>query len=277
VTLNPLEEFVIARQLNDPNDVATYYVRAFVRNAKTDVLITTQDLEDKGSQRFTKTWQVPQDPTGLGFYITITSLVYTDANYTVLSTDYGSEQHEFLIQDRLNPYLSNGVSGPDIDYKKIREIVVEELEKLPQEKFDYTELKNGFESVLSSVKSINIPDTDLRPVLSQLDTLQSDIKAIKMPEIPETDFTSTHSLINSKNEVLDNISDQITELEKTVKSQLGEHIVKSKEEISIGVDRLTSRVSDIREHIDSIIKVQKEEANKPKRDILAEYLELDGD
>src|SRR3712207_5094711 len=119
MTLNPLEEFVIARQLNDPADTNTYYVQAVIRNAKTDAVIATVNLDNKGSQRFTKTWQVVQDPTGLGLYVTITTTVYTDSSYSTKSTTYGVEQHEHLIQDRINPWLRTG-GGADVDYKRVR-------------------------------------------------------------------------------------------------------------------------------------------------------------
>ena len=219
--LNPLEEFSICRQLNDPNDSTTYYVRAFIRNAKTDALLATLNLEDKGSQRFTKTWQVPQDPTGLGFYITITTLVYTNSGYTTLSTTYGSEQHEFLIQDRINPFL--GVASPDIDYKRIKKIVEEVIKQIPlpkdPEKFDYQTLTRGFERVITRLNAIHLPETDLRPIQSQLEAFieqLNDLKAlIEAIEIPHTNLSPLISAIEGIE--IPNMSVELQDLRETIK------------------------------------------------------------
>jgi hypothetical protein len=127
--LHPREQFTITRQLNDPAIVTTFYVRAVIRNAKTDTVIDTVNLTDKTGQRFTKQWLVPADPSGQGFWISIVTSVYTDNGYTTKSTDYGDEACSYLVQERyvFNP---NYPVGPDIDYKRIKKMIDEAIKKI---------------------------------------------------------------------------------------------------------------------------------------------------
>ncbi len=85
LVLQPQKSFTVVRQIANHLDSATYYVRAVIRNAYTDELIETLDLTSRGSQRFSKNWQVPADPSGEGFYISIVTSVYTDSGYTTKS------------------------------------------------------------------------------------------------------------------------------------------------------------------------------------------------
>ncbi len=131
--LNPLENFTITRQLQDPAITDTFYVRVVIRNAKLDTIIDTLDLTDQGGQRFTKVWKVPADVSGQGFWISTVTSVYTDSGHTTKSTDYGDEERTYLIQAR-EPFNPNYPlpTGQDIDYKKIKKIikeVVDEAEK----------------------------------------------------------------------------------------------------------------------------------------------------
>jgi hypothetical protein len=130
--LSPREQFTITRQLQNPFITDTQYVRAVVRNAKTDAVIATIDLEDKGSQRFSKVWLVPADVSGMGFWISIVTSVYADDVYSVRSQNYGDEENTYLVQERYNRNIGGGV-GPDIDYKKIRKIIKEEVALIENE------------------------------------------------------------------------------------------------------------------------------------------------
>ncbi len=124
--LSPQEYFALVRQLQDPNDTGVYYVRAVIRNALTDAVIATLNLTDRGSQRFSLPWQVAADPTGLGYYIAIETRVYLDAGYTQLSDAYGQENTTYLVDNRFRT-LNAGGGGSDIDYKKIKKILLEAL------------------------------------------------------------------------------------------------------------------------------------------------------
>lgn len=218
--LNPLEEYVISRQLNDPSDVGTNYVQAVIRNAKTDVIITTVNLDDKGSQRFTKTWQVVSDPTGLGLYITITTTVYTDSGYTIKSTVYGVEQHELLIQDRINPYLRGG--GADVDYKRIKKMLDEALSSIPKpdkpEKVDLYPIQSTILDLHEAIGTIKLPEakeTDLRPLMVKLKLIQKSVDGVQIPECSHEEMMK---LIREQTSIvescLDGLGDQLDELKK---------------------------------------------------------------
>src|SRR5258707_3851150 len=99
--LEPLEDFTIARGLEDHTDSTTYYVRAVVRDAKTDALLATVNLTDQGdAHRFSKKWQIPADQTGQGYYLLITTSVYTDSGYTTKSSNYGDKDETYLVMRR---------------------------------------------------------------------------------------------------------------------------------------------------------------------------------
>jgi len=274
MTLNPQEEFVISRQLNDPADVGTNYVRAYIRNAKTDALITTLNLDDKGSQRFTKTWQVAPDPTGLGLYITVTTQVFTDSGYTTPSTVYGVEQHEHLVQDRLNPFLRNAVSGPDVDYKRIKKLLDEAIAAIPKaekpQPVDLIPLSEGFQAVIQEIRDIKFPESkhvDLGPVITKLGTLERAITSIK---IPKTDLTATNKLIEAKNDVLDSLAEAQEEIREGQFEKIKQFFA--------GLDTLIEKVNVLNGKFDNaqlvVLKDQREKPKEVKDSVLDEYLKL---
>lgn len=135
--LQPQKNFAIARQLPDPSDSTTYYIRATIRYAETDTLIATVNLEDKGSRRFVGIWRAIADKSGQGTLITVTTTVYTDSGYSTQSTIYTEQIETYLIMQMFNPReivaalgpaLGAMGGGPDIDYKRIKKIFKEVLE-----------------------------------------------------------------------------------------------------------------------------------------------------
>lgn len=157
--LHPRESFVITHQLNNSYITDTSYVRAVIRNAKTDTILDTLDLTDKGDGRFTTEWQVPADASGQGFWVSIITSVYSDSGYTTKSQNYGDEANTYLVQERFNHNLGGvgGGGGPDIDYKKIRKIIKEEIGK------------------------IDFPEVEIEPVI--VTNIKEIIKEVKVPEI----------------------------------------------------------------------------------------------
>ncbi len=182
--LNPREYFTVVRGLPDHTDSTTYYVRAVIRNARTDVLITALDLVDQGDgHRFLKEWQVPADPSGLGFYISITTSVYTDSGYTTKAANYGDQYDTYLVADRSNPNVYHGGGGESIDYRKIRQILKEErpapvdLEPITHSIKLLQEQISGI--VLPDFPEIPKPDTvDLMPIINKFDKLPASFKEI---------------------------------------------------------------------------------------------------
>jgi hypothetical protein len=168
-------------------------------------------LTDKGSQRFSKKWQVCPDPTGLGRYIIITSTVYTDSGYTTKSTTYGIEQHEFLVQDRLNPFVQGGT---EVDYKQVRKIVQEELANLPKveipkpEKVDLIPIVEGLHAVIDEVRGIKFPEqkeTNINLILVKLEVVQRFLNNLTIPDCDHKELTC---------QATENAKDIRTQLEK---------------------------------------------------------------
>lgn len=189
-SLTPGEKFVITRQLEDPLDIATYYCRAYIRKALDDSLLTTVNLTDKGEQRFRGEWDVLQynDPT----YITISTKVFTNSGYTTESNLYGRVEETFLIQQRWSIALGGG-GGADVSYKKIREIVKEEVANYPK-----------------------LEEIDLKPIFVAIKTIEKAIKAIKIPEYPKIEFPKQEEIdFFPVLEKLESVKDVLSTLKNT--------------------------------------------------------------
>lgn len=230
IQLEPGEYFGIVREIADPNDTGTYYVQAVIRDARTDALISTVNLTDRGSNRFSKEFQVPSVGIGVGRYISITTYVYTDADYTTYSDAYSRESDTYLISPRA-AHLGGG-GGPGADFYRgiFRKLMQEflalflagipklDIEPLAQairdaQKAQGTPLSlDDIESVILKHK-INVPafddsriiqaiadkvipehiPTDLQPVLDA-------IEAKPVTEVPAMDHTPVLEAIKSTNQ-----------------------------------------------------------------------------
>lgn len=212
--LQPQNYFTVVRQIEDHTDVATYYVRAVIRNAFTDEIIDTLDLDDKGGQRFKKDWRVPADKSGQGFYISIVTSVYEDSGYTTKSGNYGDNESTYLVQERVRPRHAGG----GVDAREIRAIVKEELGKLPKPhkpqevklpvypvQVDYTGdlevIQRGIAQILTNVSALPSKNVDLSPILEKLGEV-SEI-ASKTPETPKIDLSGVLKAIDQVSEKLD--------------------------------------------------------------------------
>lgn len=224
--LEPREYFTISRQLDDPTDTATYYVRAEIRKAIDDSLIDTVDLEDVGGQRFRKKWQVPADPSGQGFYIVITTKVYTDNGYTNVSPNYGIDEKVYLVQKRYNPVLGAG-GGVDVDYKKVRKIIQEEIKKIPKveipkaEKVDLSSVYSELREIKRRVEGIKIPElkVDLSEVIKELRGVKEAVNGIEIPEPEKIDLSPILDR-------LDSLENDLRDIEKKSALRRGEEMKK---------------------------------------------------
>ena len=129
MTLQPGEYIQIVRDLQNPNIAGTFYVRATIKNAKTLAVLDTVDLVDQGSYLFSGEWLV----AGIrapGQFI-VTTVVYTDSGYSVRSEDYGNFTQTYQVRDftSANNFPVNLLpeGGVDVDYKKVRKIMKEEI------------------------------------------------------------------------------------------------------------------------------------------------------
>ncbi len=248
--LNPSEKFIIARQLADSADTATYYVRAMVKDSDGNT-IETIDLTDNGSQFFSKTWVVPKDATGNGDWITIQTKVYTDAAYTTLSNLYGSSLETYLIQQRINAGLALGGGGADISYKKVRDIIQEELKKLSIPETDLTELAKRMSDIDKSIIGINL---DLSPLVEKISSLEKFIDNLPAPEKVN---------LNPIIQAIKQIENKISELENTQNSTSEEQ----KKTIQSTLISIDSFFKEIKNDIMNIEELVKNETSQKVKDI----------
>lgn len=183
--LRPQRNFTVVRQIGNHTDTSTYYVRAVIRDAYTDVILATLNLTDQGSQRFTKNWQVAADPSGMGREISIVTSVYSNSGYTTKSENYGDEENSHMIEDN----LPMGRGGGGIDARTLRRVLEdvigvkeeekptkkEKVEVVEQKKetptFDNAKIFNAIKSLEKTIASKEIKPTDLKPIIKGMDIL----------------------------------------------------------------------------------------------------------
>jgi len=245
-TLQPRQYFPISRLLPDPFDTATYYVRAVIRNATTNVTIATVDLASIGNRIYSTPWQAVADPSGQGLFITITSEVYTDAAYTVKSDVYGQEQDTFLIYEReknvaslatqISALISTG-EHQDVNYKKIRDIFQEELAKQTKvlqegiSSLEKEEKEIDFSSVHESISNTSKlllkaitefkqafdgkkdKEVDFSSILNEISNVRQAITQLDIPEFKETNLTPVLEAIDQLN--MQTILDSAEEMKRS--------------------------------------------------------------
>lgn len=181
-----------------------------MRNSATGAIIKLAGLNyvnlivDSGnSRRFAQNIQAPNDPSGFGFWIDVTTSVYTDSGYTTKSLIYEENIERYLVGERWN--LSQGAGGgwvtvddkkgkkgmAFIDYDKIGLLLEEKLagHKVKPQKFNIDPILDGHEEIKSMIGSIPPPHPpiDLKAHTSIiLDAVANHFKALKFPEFDPT-------------------------------------------------------------------------------------------
>lgn len=254
IVLQPGNHFTVVRQISNHIDTATYYVRAVIRNAYTDAIIATLDLDDKGSQRFTKNWLVPADPSGQGFYVSIVTSVYTDSGYTTKSENYGDDENTYLVQDRITVGRVGGNSG-GIDAFDVRRIMKEELQSIREKMMEKEEPEEEPESEEKD-ESTNKLDTILTTLL--------DIKG-ELVSFKETspDYSPIVAKIDSVGELIVTAINDKEVTEKTDIDPVLEEIRLVKEDVNSGLERVLDVTDEFtKSSPESIKKMVKDSVNE---------------
>lgn len=220
ISLQPREQFTIVRQLGDHTDPTTYFVQAVVRNSIDDKLLKTLNLTAKGNDRFKGLYEVPADISGLGFYIDITTSVYTDNTYTTKASTYSDENETYLVFDRIMGLGTGGGGGPDVDYKKIQAM---------------------FDKLAAALPTFK--ETDLQPILNVLAQVRTDISNIVIPE---------HEKMN-----YDPILQQIDHIENTIVAAIAQKEVTEKTDLQPIMDAIEQKEPDLSAVTTAVGKVQK--------------------
>ena len=226
--LNPQKSFTVVRQIANHIDTGTYYVRAVIRYAYTDVLITNLDLDLKGDQRYSKNWQVVADPSGQGTYISIVTSVYTDAGHTTKSENYGDEENTYRVFDDMSPAMKG---GGGLDMRTTRRIIEESLEKMKfpeqekisipkQKEYDdkFNELTRGLSDIKTLVASIPTENVNLSPLMTRLNELSQEVKT--KPVTKETDLNPVLDSIREAQDERDVNRSEMTGLIDILKQEL---------------------------------------------------------
>ena len=152
--IRPGETFRIVRQLDDPQDTNTYYIRAVIKNSSSGSTLKTVDLTDAGSnsQRFTGSWIADQDPSGQGLYVDITTTVYTDSGCTTKSEKYAIENMQAVVDLRYG--VATRVFGGNVSNGMTKESMRKLLEEFEGKKkgVDLTPVLNLLQSILGEVR-----------------------------------------------------------------------------------------------------------------------------
>lgn len=215
--LSPATTFTINRILKDHTDSTTRYVQAVVYNSDTRAVLATKSLTDNGNRWFSASYKLPYDNVyQRGRFILIITTVYNDAGYTTKSDNYQQESEEYLILEPFNNHGQfGGGGGADIDYKKLREIVKEELasaekpEPMQMPKpMDHTELiKEVAQTIANKIDTAigGIPPpekVDLRTIEKDISALEKQIASMSAPKT--VDFTPVlQSLQSLKGTIVD--------------------------------------------------------------------------
>lgn len=126
--LRPGELAPLIWSISDPADSTTYYPQIVVKKGVTLETLAVINLTSLDARLYQNTYQVPNDTSGLGFFINVTLKVYTDAGHTTLSPNYEVENDTYLVAERPNRALMGGGGGAmAFGLKDIRKIVTEEL------------------------------------------------------------------------------------------------------------------------------------------------------
>lgn len=113
-----------------PTDTMLYYVQSVLRDTATSKILQTINLKRDSTYlyRYTGTFAPVSDPSGLGRYIDITVIPYTDSGHTTPSQNYAALQLNYVVLQPWIPSLGAG-GGGSIDYDKLRITIAEVVEE----------------------------------------------------------------------------------------------------------------------------------------------------
>jgi len=266
--IRPNFPLAIVYVISDPSDAGTYYVRSVLRNSATGAIIQINGanfvnltVSPTNSRRFSKTIQAPQDSSGNGFYIDVTTTVYTNSGYTTVSSGYQEENVKYFVLEPWTVALGSGggrggfvedKSGqaPGVDYNKIKELILEVFNNLPTSDLpalDLTPIIIHLLDLKSSIRNIEPPEVKKNDLEGHTSKLLEAINGIEFPEQKETDLSPVIEAVKSiefpqtlhpdeHREHVQKIYDEISKLKslhplskyETVLGELATHIEDSK-------------------------------------------------
>lgn len=254
----------ITWQKQNLQDTATYYVRAVIRDTKTNTVLDTIDLTDLGSSaRFSGNWNVPQDEKGFGRQISIVKTIYENSSYTQVSGMYGAWEDRYTIFNLASrsPGSTGGSYGAtqQIDYQLIKEIVEKVVEtkikELPEpekpKEFDPTSIivevggiKESFKDLVARIftlgekiktkdysKEFGRIEESVESIVGDIADIQSSLKEHKRAILEGVDDMS-ETTIGALNTAFEKLEKVQKTFEKDFDSRVTDGINNLKNEIS---------------------------------------------
>jgi hypothetical protein len=235
MNLTPNQQYNITRQLDNVTDTNKYYVQAVVRNNAGKTLATI-NLTDNGNQRFSAPYQVPADTSGMGMYISITTYVFDDPNYSIPDGNYATEDNEYLvIQPPLSTFGNGGTTI--VDYDKIKKFISDiKFPSIPNYDSKFSQIKEHHDEqfnklrdfVGKNIKEIKMTKYDDSSIKQSINTLQKEIESLRAThEASIKAITQSHekTIAESKSnyeksmELMNNKIDRITEKLSSVEKE----------------------------------------------------------
>lgn len=293
--IRPNAPLPIVYVISDPTDAGTYYVRSVIRNSATGAIIQILGLNyvnltvsPSNSRRFSKTILTPQDSSNVGFYIDVTTTVYTDASYSTVSSNYQEENIKYLVLEPWSVGLGLGGGGwgsgdakkeSSFDYDKLLKL----LEILIRKIIDETPLKDlkntDLVPVLSGIKEILGAHEKLESLPTGLNSLRSDIAS--RPKFEKTNLSPVleglqsflASMSEMQQEIQSDIGHSITGAHGKLQELIKKHGEKSAQMLKKVIEdsgglKFTYNVES-KPVVDKFVQDNKEEATARIRDLFA--------
>jgi hypothetical protein len=212
--ISPGEPFDVFYFLRNHTDESTYYIRAVVYDVHTGEVLETVDLDQSATNErlFIKRLQAPPDPAGYGRNIVAIATVYTDSGYTTKSDNYEEQEQYFLIKAQ-----APIVGGGGVDYRVVRDIIQDELGKLPkpqelklpdQPDMSFVDALLGRLSELkAAVNGLPKKGTDLDPISQTLEAIRTAVTSLPAPQ--KTNLSGLASGLDAIHSLLETVPQQL--------------------------------------------------------------------
>lgn len=188
-TLTPSQPYTLSYFITDPNDNATYYVRAVVYDAITGEVLDTKNLTalSTNPHLFTVRTQAPGDSSGHGRRIVVVATAYEDSGYTTKSPIYQEQSENYIV---IKPGAGLTLGGGGVDWPLVKEMIVEEVGKATKV---CAGMMTKINSISIAVSKIPTTPVKLTPILDKLGELVTSIS--KIPTDGNIDFSPIFSRI----------------------------------------------------------------------------------
>lgn len=131
----PQSQVFVAYVIPNPAEVATFYPQAVVKNTQTGAVVATVNLvqDANNSLRYTGSFMSPADSTGMGYYLDVITIPYTDAGHSVPSQNYWAATAQYFVYQSPANY---GGGYMDVFGKEFERVLKKHLSqiKFPKQK-----------------------------------------------------------------------------------------------------------------------------------------------